>query len=43
MREKRRRPELATELDATITEFLKLCRVETETVVIEASRAVAGY
>lgn len=45
MREKRRRPELATELDAAITEFLKLHRAETDTVVLEAFRQwqVRGY
>ncbi|HTE76463.1 MAG TPA: hypothetical protein VK653_06945 [Xanthobacteraceae bacterium] len=37
MREKRRRAE-ATELDAAITEFLKLHRAETDTVVLEAFR-----
>ena len=36
MREKRRRPEMATELDAAIVEFLKLHRAETDTVVLEA-------
>jgi hypothetical protein len=35
MREKRRRAE-ATELDAAITEFLKLHRAETDTVVLGA-------
>jgi len=45
MREKRRRPELATELDAARTEFLKLHRTETDTVVLEAFRQwqVRGY
>jgi hypothetical protein len=38
MREKRRRAETATELDAAITEFLKLHRAETDTVVLEAFR-----
>jgi hypothetical protein len=38
MREKRRRLETATELDAAITESLKLHRAETDTVVLEASR-----
>ncbi len=38
LREKRRRPELATELDAAITKFLKLHRAETDTVVLEAFR-----
>jgi len=33
MYEKRRRAETATELDAAITEFLKLHRAETDTVV----------
>jgi hypothetical protein len=37
MREKRRRAE-ATELDAAITEFLKLHRAEIDTVVLEAFR-----
>jgi len=37
MRKKRRRAE-ATELDAAITEFLKLHRAETDTVVLEAFR-----
>jgi hypothetical protein len=45
VREKRRRPELATELDAAITEFLKLHRAETDTVFLEAFRQwqVRGY
>lgn len=45
MREKRRRPESATELDAAITEFLKLHRAETDTVVLEAFRQwqIRGY
>jgi hypothetical protein len=34
MREKRRRPETAAELDAAIMEFLKLHRAETDTVVL---------
>jgi len=38
VREKRRRAETATELDAAITEFLKLHRAETDTVVLEAFR-----
>jgi hypothetical protein len=38
MREMRRRAETATELDAAITEFLKLHRAETDTVVLEAFR-----
>jgi hypothetical protein len=38
MREKRRRLESATELDAAITKFLKLHRAETDTVVLEAFR-----
>jgi hypothetical protein len=44
-REKRRRPELAIELDAAIIEFLKLHRAETDTVVLEAFRQwqVSGY
>jgi hypothetical protein len=37
MREKRRRAE-ATELDAAITEFLKLHRAETDTVILDAFR-----
>jgi hypothetical protein len=37
MREKRRRAE-ATEIDAAITEFLKLYRAETDTVVLDAFR-----
>jgi hypothetical protein len=36
VREKRRRPEAATELDAAITDFLKLHRAETDTVVLRA-------
>jgi uncharacterized protein YecT (DUF1311 family) len=36
MREKRRRAETATELDTAITEFLKLHRAETDTVVLGA-------
>ena len=36
IREKRRRAEAATELDAAITEFLKLHRAETDTVVLGA-------
>jgi uncharacterized protein YecT (DUF1311 family) len=36
MREKRRRAETATELDTAITEFLKLHRAETDTVVFGA-------
>jgi hypothetical protein len=36
MREKRRRAEMATELDAARTEFLKLHRAETDTVVLNA-------
>jgi hypothetical protein len=45
MRDKRRRPESATELDAAISEFLKLHRAETDTVVLEAFRQwqVRGY
>jgi hypothetical protein len=45
MRAKRRRPELAIELDAAIIEFLKLHRAETDTVVLEAFRQwqVSGY
>jgi hypothetical protein len=38
MREKRRRADMATELDAAITEFLKLQRAETDIVVREAFR-----
>jgi len=38
MRENRRRPEMATDLDAAITAFLKLHRAETETVVLKAFR-----
>jgi hypothetical protein len=38
MRETRGRAETATELDAAVTEFLKLHRVETDTVVLEAFR-----
>ncbi len=36
MREKRRQPEAATELDAAITEFLKLHRMETDPVILGA-------
>jgi hypothetical protein len=36
IREKRRRAEAATQLDAAITEFLKLHRAETDTVVLGA-------
>lgn len=36
LREKRRRAEMAAELDAAMTEFLKLHRAETDTVVIQA-------
>jgi hypothetical protein len=42
MREARRRAERATELDAAITEFLKLRRSETDTVVLEAFRQWQG-
>jgi len=38
MREKRRRADMATELDAAITEFLKLHRAETDIAVREAFR-----
>jgi hypothetical protein len=38
MREKRRQPGTATELDAAITQFLKLHRDETDTVVLAAFR-----
>jgi hypothetical protein len=38
MREKRRRAETATDIDAAVTEFLKLHRAETDTVVLEAFR-----
>ncbi len=38
MREHRRRPEMATDLDAAIRTFLKLHRAEAETVVLEAFR-----
>lgn len=38
MREKRRRAEMATELDTAISEFLKLHRAETDIVVREAFR-----
>ena len=37
MREKRRQAE-STELDAAVTEFLKLSRAETDNVVLEAFR-----
>jgi hypothetical protein len=45
MHERRRRSELAIELDAAIIEFLKLHRAETDTVVLEAFRQwqVHGY
>lgn len=36
LREKRRRAEMAAELDAAIMEFIKLHRVETDTVVLQA-------
>jgi len=36
VREKRRRAEMAAELDAAIMEFLKLHRAETDTVVLQA-------
>jgi hypothetical protein len=36
LREKRRRSEMTTELDAVIAEFLKLHRAETDTVVLQA-------
>ena len=36
VREKRRRAEMAAELDAAIMEFLKLHRAETDTVVRQA-------
>jgi hypothetical protein len=36
VREKRRRAEMAAELDAAITEYLKLHRAETDTVVLQA-------
>jgi hypothetical protein len=38
MRENRRRPEAATDLDAAMTAFLKLHRAETDTVVLNAFR-----
>jgi hypothetical protein len=38
MREKRRQGESITELDGATTEFLKLHRAETDTVVLEAFR-----
>jgi hypothetical protein len=36
VREKRRQPDAATELDTAIAEFLKLHRAETDTVVLRA-------
>jgi hypothetical protein len=36
VREKRRRAEMAAELDAAIMEFLNLHRAETDTVVLQA-------
>lgn len=38
MREHRRRPEIATDLDTTIRAFLKLHRAEADTVVLKAFR-----